>query len=99
MINTSEKNGIKIIIPQNDLVGEESRLLISTLDSLAHKKYHLLKIDFSNVLEIDATGVAALLLFKKKIHCHIEIEFMNMEKKINALFSNIRLQTQSMEEK
>jgi len=98
MINITEENDCKVISPQNNLVGAESIDLINVLHQLITEGHCILKVDFLKVNEIDATGIYAIFLFQKNLSPTTEIEFINMERKINTLFSIIRIE-QSLEEK
>ena len=97
MINISDDKNI--VSPQNNLVGEESIDLIKVMEKLitdGHLNFH---VDFSKVITIDATGICALLFFKKNLTPDADIKFIHMERKIKALFSTIRIQQALLEEK
>jgi anti-anti-sigma regulatory factor len=98
MIDMTTDNDTQIITPQNNLVGEVSNELTGKLDQLIANGHTKLKIDFSKVSKIDSTAVSAILLTKKKLHPDTEIEMINMERKMNAFFSSIRIQTSPQED-
>jgi anti-anti-sigma regulatory factor len=90
MIDLSEDEGFQVITPQKDIEGDESQNFCDVLEQVTSSGHSKIRLDFSNVSQIDATAFCGLLLLKN-ITKACDIEMVGMNKIISALLSTIRI--------
>jgi len=90
MIDLSEYGGFQVITPQKDIKGDESQNFCDVLDQVTSSGHSKIRLDFSNVSQVDATAFCGLLLLKNLTKAE-NIEMVGMNNILSALLSTIRI--------
>jgi anti-anti-sigma regulatory factor len=89
MIDLSVDEGVQVITPQNDIEGEESHQFCDVLEKITSDGTTKIRLDFSNVNQIDAAALCGLILLRNITQAE-DIEMVKMDRTTMALMKIIR---------
>jgi anti-anti-sigma factor len=92
MINIKSNNNQLEVIINKDLTIQYSNTIKRQILDNINCKYNKIILNFKKVQEIDSSGIAKLLLLKKRLNnnCNINIKITKINKKIERKFNLIQ---------